>query len=93
MAAPVMTTAAKPTQPAENAREECAHLLRGFVFEVLGPVGNDSDAARSSLANNDDVGARYHLQRVVSSVKAAAATFRELEELKAHETAVGGSAA
>jgi hypothetical protein len=58
-----------------------ASLLRDFIFEALGPVERDSAAARLCLTNDDDVGARYHLKRVVECVKASAATFKELEAL------------
>jgi hypothetical protein len=62
-------------------RDVRASLLRDFVSEAMEPVERDSAAARLCLANNDDVGARYHLKRVVECVKAATATFRELEAL------------
>lgn len=58
------------------------NLLRDFVYEALTPVERDAGAAKLCLDNNDDTGARYHLKRVVECVKAAAATFRELEVLK-----------
>jgi hypothetical protein len=63
------------------ARDVRASLMREFVFEAMAPVERDSEAARLCLENEDDVGARYHLKRVVECVKAAAATFRELEAL------------
>ena len=66
---------------APNALQERAALLRDFVFEALAPVESDAVAARLSLKNDDDAGARYHLKRVVECVKAAAMTFRELESL------------
>jgi hypothetical protein len=47
----------------------------------MAPVERDSEAARLCLENEDDVGAHYHLKRVVECVKAAAATFKELEAL------------
>jgi hypothetical protein len=56
-------------------------MLRDAIFEMLEPVEHDSAAARHCLSNDDDVGARYHLKRVVECVKAAAATFKELEAL------------
>lgn len=59
-----------------------ASLLRDFVFETLAPVEADAAAARLSLRNDDDAGARYHLQRAIACVKAAATTFRELEAPK-----------
>ena len=62
-------------------RDVRASLLRDFIFEAMDPVERDSAAARLCLANDDDVGARYHLKRVVECVKAAAATFKELEAL------------
>jgi hypothetical protein len=71
------------TAPAPNLRDTRAALLRDFVFEALYPVERDSAAARRCLENDDDAGARYHLKRVVECVKAAAATFRELEVLQA----------
>jgi hypothetical protein len=58
-----------------------ADLMRDFIFETLAPVERDAGAARLCLQNNDDAGSRYHLKRVVEHVKAAAATFRELEAL------------
>ncbi|HME86143.1 MAG TPA: hypothetical protein VKG91_16745 [Roseiarcus sp.] len=58
-----------------------ASLLRDFIFEALAPVRHDAAAARLCLRNDDDKGAEYHLRRVVSAVKAAALTFRELETL------------
>ena len=58
-----------------------AALLRDFVFEALASVENDAAAARLCLKHDDDSGARYHLKRVVESIKAAALTFRELETL------------
>jgi hypothetical protein len=65
----------------QDVRHVRASLLRDFVFEVLAPVESDSAAVRLCLKNDDDVGARYHLKRVVENVKAAASTFRELEAL------------
>jgi hypothetical protein len=62
-------------------RDVRAGLFRDAVFEMLEPVEHDSAAARHCLANGDDVAARYHLKRVVECVKAAAATFKELEAL------------
>jgi hypothetical protein len=56
-----------------------ASLLRDFIYEALEPVERDSAVARLCVANDDDVGAKYHLKRVVECVKAATATFRELE--------------
>ena len=58
-----------------------ADLLRDFIFEALAPVECDSAAARLSLSNSDDAGARYHLARVVKCVKAAATTLNELAGL------------
>jgi hypothetical protein len=58
-----------------------ASLLRDFIDEALEPVEHDSAATRHCLSNNDDVSARYHLKRVVECVRAAAATFKELEGL------------
>jgi hypothetical protein len=60
-----------------STRDVRASLMRDFIFEALEPVERDSAAVRLCLANDDDVGARYHLKRVVECVKAAAATFRE----------------
>jgi hypothetical protein len=57
-----------------------AALLRDFVFQALAPLESDA-AARLSLKNDDDAGARYHLKRVVECVKAAASTLRDLEAL------------
>jgi hypothetical protein len=65
----------------ETVLETRASLLRDFIFEALAPVESDAAAARLCLKHNDDVGARYHLKRVVECVKAAASTFRELESL------------
>ena len=65
----------------EAALDARASLLRDFVFEALAPVEYDAAAARLCLTNDDDAGARYHIKRVVECVKAAAATFRELEAL------------
>ena len=62
-------------------RDVRAFLMREFVFDALAPVERDSEAARLCLENEDDVGAHYHLKRVVESVKAAAATFKELQAL------------
>jgi hypothetical protein len=62
-------------------RDVRASLLRDFIFEAMDPVERDSAAVRLCLTNDDDVGARYHLKRVVECVKAAAATFKELEAL------------
>jgi len=70
-----------------------ASLMRDFVFEALEPVERDSAAARLCLTNDDDVGARYHLKRVVECVKAAAATFRELEALTRDHSVASGRAA
>jgi hypothetical protein len=58
-----------------------AALLRDFVFEALAPLESDAAAARLSLKNDDDAGARYHLKRIVECIKAAASTFRDLEAL------------
>jgi propanediol dehydratase small subunit len=69
-----------------------ADLLRDFI-EALEPVEHDSAAARHCLSNADDVGARYHLKRVVECVKAAAATFRELEALTSDHSAASERAA
>jgi hypothetical protein len=74
------TTSLEPKQDVREVREA---LLRDFVFEALSPVESDSAAARLCLRNDDDVGARYHLKRIVECVKAAASTFRELEAMKA----------
>jgi hypothetical protein len=68
-----------------DVREGRAALLRDFISEALAPVENDALAARFCLKNDDDTGARYHLKRVVVSVKAAALTFRELEALRGGE--------
>jgi hypothetical protein len=68
-----------------DARQTDAALLRDFISEALAPVENDALAARLCLKNDDDTGARYHLKRVVVSVKAAALTFRELEALRGGE--------
>jgi hypothetical protein len=67
----------------QDIRAVRASLYRDFVFEALAPAEGDSAAVRLCLRNDDDVGARYHLQRLIGSVKAAATTFRELEALKA----------
>jgi hypothetical protein len=64
-----------------DALDVRASLLRDFIFEALEPVERDSAAARLCLANDDDAGARYHLQRVVGCMEAAATTFKELEAL------------
>jgi hypothetical protein len=66
---------------AQDIRGERATLMRDFIFEALAPVEHDSAAARHCLANDDDAGAGYHLQRIVAGVKAADETFRELREL------------
>ena len=68
---------------AETFVDVSAAELRDFVYEALAPVEADAAAARLSLRNDDDAGARYHLQRVVACVKAATTSFRELEVLKA----------
>ena len=68
--------------PLAEAKAVQVELLRDFVFEMLWPIECDAGAGRLCLANDDDVGARYHLKRVVECVKAAAKTFRELEDLK-----------
>jgi hypothetical protein len=67
--------------------------MREFVFEAMAPVERDSEAARLCLENEDDVGAHYHLKRVVECVKAAAATFRELEALTSDNSAASERAA
>jgi hypothetical protein len=77
----------------DNNRDVRAALLRDFVFEALEPVERDSAAARLCLKNDDDVGAKYHLKRVVECVKAAAATFRELEALTSDHSAANERAA
>jgi hypothetical protein len=71
--------------PDQDIRAERAALLRDFIGDALVPVECDVLAARLCLTNHDDVGARYHLKRMVVSVKAAALTFRELEALGAGE--------
>jgi hypothetical protein len=53
----------------QDIREVRAALLRDFVFEALAPVESDSAAARLCLRNDDDIGARYHLKRIVECVK------------------------
>ena len=68
---------------AKNLLADKAAMSRDFVSEALEPVGNDSEAALCCLSNADDRGARYHLARVVSCVRAAAAEFRALEALTA----------
>jgi hypothetical protein len=70
-----------PIEAVEDVREARTALLRDFVFEALVPVESDAEAARVSLRNDDDAGARYHLKRVVECVKAAATSFGELEAL------------
>jgi hypothetical protein len=74
-------------------RDVRASLLRDFIFEAMEPVEHDSAAARHCLSNNDDVGAKYHLKRVVECVKAAAATFKELEALTSDHSAASERAA
>ena len=74
------TQASAKTQGNETVSDVRAALLRDFVFEALAPL-ESAAAARLSLKNDDDAGARYHLKRVVECVKAAASTFRELEAL------------
>jgi hypothetical protein len=73
------TQASAKTQGNETVSDVRAALLRDFVFEALAPLESDAAAARLSLKNDDDAGARYHLKRVVECVESAAATFRELE--------------
>jgi hypothetical protein len=75
------TQASAKTQGNETVSDVRAALLRDFVFEALAPLESDAAAARLSLKNDDDAGARYHLKRVVECVKAAASTFRDLEAL------------
>ena len=58
-----------------------ADAIRDGVFAVLTPVSNDATCACLCLRNNDDRGARYHLERVVNAVKLAASAFRQLESL------------
>ena len=70
-----------PTEAKQEILDARAGLLRDFIFEALAPVESDAPATRLCLKNDDDAGARYHLKRVVESVKAAASTFRELEAL------------
>lgn len=65
----------------ETVLDVSAAQLRDFIYEALAPVEADATAARLCLRNDDDAGARYHLKRVVECVKAAAPTFRELENL------------
>jgi hypothetical protein len=67
-----------PTEPNQDIRSARAVLLRD---KALAPVESDAPAVRLCLKNDDDAGARYHLKRVVECVKAAAASFRELEAL------------
>ena len=86
-----MTTTAN-NRAAQRSFEVRAPLLRDFIFEVLAPVETDSAAARLCLQNDDDTGARYHLKRAVECVRAAAATFRELETLKAEAEAMSAAA-
>jgi hypothetical protein len=74
-------------------RDVRASLLRDFIYEALEPVERDSAAARLCLSNDDDVGVGYHLKRVVECVKAAAATFRELEALTGDNSAASERAA
>jgi hypothetical protein len=71
----------------DNNRDVRAGLLRDFIYEALEPVEHDCVAARACLRNDDDVGAKYHLKRVVECVKAATATFRELEALTSDHSA------
>jgi hypothetical protein len=74
-------------------RDVRASLLRDFIYEAMEPVEHDCVAARACLQNDDDVGAHYHLKRVVECVKAAAATFRELEALTSDPSAASERAA
>jgi hypothetical protein len=74
-------------------RDVRASLLRDAIFEMLEPVEHDAVAARHCLQNNDDVATRYHLKRVVECVKAAAATFKELEALTRDHSAASERAA
>jgi hypothetical protein len=67
--------------PSPEAKAVQEALLRDFIFEALAPVERDAGAARLCLESDDDVGTRYHLKRSIEHIKAAAATFRELEEL------------
>lgn len=67
----------------QNIDDVRADILRDFIFEALAPVELDAGAARLCLRSNDDVGTRYHLKRAIECVKAAAATFKELEALAA----------
>jgi hypothetical protein len=66
---------------AEDVLRLRADLLRDAVYEALAPVESDAVAIRLCLKHDDDAGARYHLKRVVACVKAAVASFRELETL------------
>lgn len=78
-----LTATAHHGQPVGDIKAVKANLLRDAVHEALAPISADAEAARMSLANDDDIGARYHLVRVVASVKSAATSFRELEALNA----------
>ena len=62
---------------ATSARRCCGTSFSGR-WSLLNAL---AAAARGTLANDDDVGARYHLKRTIACVKAAAATFKELEAL------------
>jgi hypothetical protein len=75
------STAHASAQSGEGVRDARAALLRDFVYEALAPVEHDAAAARHSLATDDDRGTEYHLRRIITSVKAAASTFNELEAL------------
>jgi hypothetical protein len=66
-------------EPLERDLEaERRSLIRDFICEALDPAGNDLDSCIASLANDDDVGAAYHLRRVIISLKAASLAFKGL---------------
>jgi hypothetical protein len=81
MSSTITENPAASARPAGAIRDVRAALLRDFIFEALEPVARENDAALLCLQNDDDVGARYHLKRVVARVKVAASTVRNLEAL------------
>jgi hypothetical protein len=82
-----LRTVGDTAPPPSDVREARIYLLRDFVYDALSPVANDFEAVRLCLCNDDDLGARYHLNRAIKCVRAAAATFRELEALNAKQAA------
>jgi hypothetical protein len=58
-----------PTEAIQDIRDARAGLSRDFIFEALAPVESDAPATRLCLKNDDDAGARYHLNGLSNALR------------------------